>query len=116
MAFTSYDSLLFFLIVFTLYWMARRREWQNVFLLVASYVFYGWVHLWYALLLGLSTLADYELALGIARNRARTRPFMALSLLVNVGCWASSSITTFSARTSSKRWPVSGSGRTRCWY
>ena len=85
MAFTSYDFLLFFLVIFSLYWLARRKEWQNVLLLVASYVFYGWVHPWYALLLGLSTLADYGLSLGIARNRARTRLFMALSLLVNVG-------------------------------
>ena len=62
MIFTSYDFLIFFFIVFILYWLARRREWQNILLLAASYVFYGWVHPWYALLLGLSTLADYGLA------------------------------------------------------
>ena len=44
MVFTSYDFLVFFLIVFILYWLARRRQWQNLILLAASYVFYGWVH------------------------------------------------------------------------
>ncbi len=85
MIFTSYDFLLFFFIVFSLYWLARRRQWQNLLLLAASYVFYGWVHPWYALLLGISTLADYGLALGIARNRTRTRLFVILSLLLNIG-------------------------------
>jgi len=88
MIFTSYDFLIFFFIVFTLYWLARRREWQNILLLVASYVFYGWVHPWYAVMLALSTLADYGLALGIARDRARTRPFVILSLLLNLGVLA----------------------------
>jgi alginate O-acetyltransferase complex protein AlgI len=85
MIFTSYDFLIFFFIVFALYWLARRREWQNILLLVASYVFYGWVHPWYAVMLGLSTLADYGLALGLARNRARTRLFVILSLVLNLG-------------------------------
>ena len=88
MIFTSYDFLIFFIIVFSLYWLARRRQWQNILLLAASYVFYGWVHPWYALMLGLSTLADYGLALGIARHRTRTRLFMTLSLLLNLGVLA----------------------------
>ncbi|HSQ38790.1 MAG TPA: MBOAT family O-acyltransferase, partial [Anaerolineales bacterium] len=85
MALTSYDFLLFFLVVFTLYWLVRRRQWQNMLLLAASYIFYGWVHPWYALLLGLATLADYGLALGIARHRTRTRLFLTFSLLLNLG-------------------------------
>ncbi len=88
MVFTSYDFLIFFIIVFSLYWLARRRLWQNVLLLAASYVFYAWVHPWYALLLGLSTLADYGLALGIARDRNHTRRYVILSLLLNLGVLA----------------------------
>lgn len=85
MVFTSYGFLVFFFIVFILYWLARRREWQNLILLAASYVFYGWVHPWYAVLLGLSTLADYGLALGLARDRTRARRYVTLSLLLNLG-------------------------------
>ncbi len=85
MVFTSYDFLIFFIIVFSLYWLARRRQWQNILLLLASYVFYAWVHPWYALMLGLSTLAEYGLALGIARDRQHTRRYVILSLLLNIG-------------------------------
>jgi alginate O-acetyltransferase complex protein AlgI len=85
MIFTSYDFLVFFIVVFSLYWLARRRQWQNILLLVASYVFYAWVHPWYALMLGLSTLADYGLALAIARTRTRSRLFLTLSLVLNLG-------------------------------
>ncbi|MBI5935100.1 MAG: MBOAT family protein [Chloroflexi bacterium] len=88
MIFTSYDFLIFFLIVFGLYWLARRRQWQNIILLAASYLFYGWIHPWYAALLGLSTLADFGLALGIARHKERSRLTLTLSLLLNLGILA----------------------------
>ena len=88
MIFTSYDFLIFFLIVFSLYWLARRTQWQNTLLLIASYVFYGWVHPWYAILLALSTLADYALALAITRHRERTKRYVFLSLLLNLGVLA----------------------------
>ena len=58
MSFTSLDFLLFFLIVFILYWLRPERRWQNTLLLAGSYVFYGWVHPWYAVMLGVSTLAS----------------------------------------------------------
>jgi D-alanyl-lipoteichoic acid acyltransferase DltB (MBOAT superfamily) len=84
MVFTSYDFLIFFIVVFSLYWLVRRKQWQNILLLAASYIFYAWVHPWYALMLGLSTLADYGLALGITRQREHTRRYLVLSLLVNL--------------------------------
>ncbi|HEY6073612.1 MAG TPA: hypothetical protein VIV15_09520, partial [Anaerolineales bacterium] len=62
MSFTSLDFLLFFPLVFSLYWLVRGSRWQNLLLLGASYVFYGWLHPWYAILLGVSTLADYGLS------------------------------------------------------
>jgi len=88
MNFTEYNFLIFFLVVFISYWLLKRRQWQNLLLLVASYGLYGWAHPWYAIMLGLSTLADYALALGIVQNRARTKWFMTASLLVNVGVLA----------------------------
>ncbi|MBI3172966.1 MAG: MBOAT family protein, partial [Chloroflexi bacterium] len=85
MSFTSYDFLLFFLTVFALYWLARERRLQNALLLAASYVFYGWLHPWYALMLGLSTLADYFIAQGMVKSPERKRSLLWLSLLVNLG-------------------------------
>jgi len=88
MSFTEYNFLIFFIIVFSAYWLIRRRAWQNALLLTASYLFYGWIHPWYAALLGLSTLADYFLALGIAARRERVKRYMALSLAINLGVLA----------------------------
>lgn len=88
MNFTEYDFLIFFFIVIAAYWLLKRHAWQNAFLLVASYVFYAWVHPWYALLIGFSTAADYFLALGIASHREHTKRYVTLSLLLNVGVLA----------------------------
>ena len=88
MAFTEYDFLVFFLILIAAYWLFKRRAWQNALLLLASYVFYAWVHPWNALLIGFSTLFDYFLALGIAARREHARRFLTLSLALNVGVLA----------------------------
>lgn len=88
MAFTSYDFLFFFLIVFTLYWLVRERRWQNLILLIASYYFYGVVQTWYVVMLGLSTVGDYFLARGMEQYPDRRRLLMGLSLLLNLGALA----------------------------
>jgi D-alanyl-lipoteichoic acid acyltransferase DltB (MBOAT superfamily) len=88
MSFTSLDFLLFFLILFILYWLRSERRWQNSLLLAGSYVFYGWVHPWYALMLGASTLADHVLARRIVERPEGTRRYVALSLAINLGVLA----------------------------
>ena len=87
MNFTSYEFLLFFLIVLAAYWLVRRQTWQNLLLLAASYVFYGWIHPWYALLLGLSTLGDYWISLSLEKTEKKSRLVWA-SLILNVGALA----------------------------
>ena len=43
MLFNSFEFLAFLPIVFLLYWgVFRTRRWQNLWVVVASYVFYGW--------------------------------------------------------------------------
>ena len=88
MSFTSFEFLIFFLTVFALYWLARERRWQNALLLLAGYVFYGWVHPWYAFMLGASTLADYFIAHGMVAQPERKRGLLWLSLLLNLGVLA----------------------------
>lgn len=88
MSFTSITFAGFFLAVLALYWLARRKEWQNVILLIASIIFYGWANPWYAVLLGLSTSADFFIALGISRYRAKSRSLLILSLFLNIGVLA----------------------------
>ena len=88
MAFTSYDFLLFYLTVFVLYWVVRERRWQNLILLAASYVFYGWLQPWLTVLLGISTLADFFLARGMDIYPNRKRLLMWISLFINLGVLA----------------------------
>ena len=86
MLFCSREFLLFFVVVFTLYWAmpwARARVWL---LLVASFYFYAcWNH-WLALLICVSTVVDYFLALGIDTwsNPRGRRLLMILSLAGNL--------------------------------
>ena len=43
MNFNSFEFLVFLPIVFVLYWFVfQKREWQNLLIVTASYVFYGW--------------------------------------------------------------------------
>ncbi|MBC7877085.1 MAG: MBOAT family protein [Anaerolineales bacterium] len=88
MAFTSYVFLLFYLTVFVLYWVVRERRWQNVILLAASYIFYGWLQPWLVVLLGVSTLADFFLARGMNAYPNRKLLFIWISLFVNLGVLA----------------------------
>ena len=67
MIFTERIFLLFFAIVFVVYWSLKRRTLRHAFLLVASYVFYGW---WDWRFLGLITaviLTSWATPLLVAR-------------------------------------------------
>lgn len=85
MLFNSYTYLLFLLVVVSLYWSLRRRVWQNAAMLVCSYVFYGWVHPWFCILIAASTLIDYVCARSMEKWRDRGRLFLTISLVGNLG-------------------------------
>ena len=63
--------------------MPRRP--QNLLLLVASYVFYGWVHPWWPVLLFATTFIDYWAARGIAASAERRKLWLWLSIASNLG-------------------------------
>ncbi len=84
MIFHSLDFVGFLLVVVATYWMLPRRA-QNALLLVGSYVFYGWVHPWFCLLIATSTLVDYSCGLGMERWPARKRLLLIVSLCSNLG-------------------------------
>ena len=72
MIFHSLDFLVFFLLVVAAYWGLGHRA-QNVLLLAASYFFYGYVHPWFLILIGTSTVIDYASARGMERRPDRRR-------------------------------------------
>jgi D-alanyl-lipoteichoic acid acyltransferase DltB (MBOAT superfamily) len=70
MLFNSFTFAIFFLIVFGLYWLMRRSyRRQNLLLLLASYVFYGWWDIRFLFLIIISTVVDYSSSLLIDRGR-----------------------------------------------
>ena len=79
MLFNSVIFFLFLTFVFAAYWMIRERRAQNVLLLVASYVFYGW---WDWRFLGLivgCSAVNYWAGGYIAATKVRTKRRMALA-------------------------------------
>jgi alginate O-acetyltransferase complex protein AlgI len=90
MSFTSLTFWVFFLAVLAFYWLTRGKRWQNIILLVASYIFYGWVHPWLAVMLGMSTLIDFFLAIRMNEQDTpnQKHPFLLLSLVLNLGVLA----------------------------
>ncbi|MEE3180509.1 MAG: MBOAT family O-acyltransferase, partial [Planctomycetota bacterium] len=95
MSFTSIAFLFFLPIVWTIYWCLRRRQWQNLLLVCASYVFYGWWDARFCVLMLTSSLVDYVLGLALGPPPAndetgktrlrRRRLLLGLSLGCNLG-------------------------------
>ncbi len=83
MTFHSLVYLVFLCAVLALYWALPRRG-QNILLVLASYVFYGWEHPWFLLPLWASTFVDYGCALAIERFPARRRWFLIISIAASV--------------------------------
>jgi len=89
MLFNSLEFAIFLPIVFTLYWLipTEKIKLQNILLLVASYIFYGWWDYRFLSLLIFSTLVDYIVGLALYKtNNERKRKMLLLtSLTVNLG-------------------------------
>ena len=84
MIFHSLAFFAFFLITLALYWLLPRRP-QNVLLLLASYLFYGWVHLWWPILLFATTVVDYWAARLMGLAPGRRKLWLWLSIISNLG-------------------------------
>lgn len=68
MLFNSFEFIIFLPIVFLLYWYVFKSvKWQNLFVVVVSYVFYGWWDWRFLLLIALTTFCSYESGLMLER-------------------------------------------------
>ncbi|QCW99671.1 MBOAT family protein [Aggregatimonas sangjinii] len=92
MLFNSVAFLVFFVLVFTFYWSVPNKNvrTQNILLLVASYVFYGWWDWRFLSLIAFSTIVDYLLGISIANatNRIRAKRYLLASIFTNLGLLA----------------------------
>jgi len=86
MLFHTWVFFVFFLIVYPVYLLVRRNnQLMNIWLMIASYTFYGWWNPWYLLLLFGTSAIDYLMVLLMERSR-RTRTFwLVISLVSNFG-------------------------------
>lgn len=85
MLFNSLDFAIFLPVCFLIYWflLRDRLQAQNVFLLLASYVFYGWWDWKFLSLIFISTIVDYVIALSI--ERAKRKIYRKMLLFVSLG-------------------------------
>ncbi len=86
MLFNTPEFAVFLAVVFCVYHCLRTRA-QNVLLLVASYVFYGWWDWRFCSLLALSTIVDFVVARSIegSSDARRRRRLLLVSLSANLG-------------------------------
>ncbi len=84
MLFHTWTFVLFFLVVYAVYLAVRRTRFRLPWLLIASYVFYGWWNPLYLALILWSTTVDYLAVLAMSRSRRRT-PWLVASVVNNLG-------------------------------
>jgi alginate O-acetyltransferase complex protein AlgI len=88
MLFNSGVFLKFFAGFLLLYWLVRSNlRARNILIVAASYLFYGWWDYRFLGLILLSSVVDYFVGLGIARQTDphRRKVWLALSIVANLG-------------------------------
>jgi len=89
MLFNSVDFAIFLPIVFVLYWFVTNKnlKLQNLLIVVASYLFYGWWDYRFLALILFSTVVDYTIGVQLSNEDkfARRKLLLWISILVNLG-------------------------------
>lgn len=89
MLFNSFEFLAFLPIVFLLYWFVfRGRQWQNLLIVVASYLFYGWWNWRFLFLIALTSLFSYGSGLLLEHyegQRRKQKWVSAANIVLNLG-------------------------------
>lgn len=88
MLFNSLDFAVFLPIVFVLYWFVvnKQLKYQNILLVVASYVFYGWWDWRFLTLILFSTIVDYAVGLALSKqeNYSKRKILLWISIIINL--------------------------------
>jgi alginate O-acetyltransferase complex protein AlgI len=89
MIFNSIDFAIFLPVVFILYWLVSNKhlKLQNLLIVAASYLFYGWWDWRFLSLIIFSTIIDYSVGIGLSRQEDTTKRKALLwtSIFVNLG-------------------------------
>ena len=88
MLFNSLEFILFLPIVFILYWFVfdRNLKLQNLFIVIVSYIFYGWWNVTFLLLIAFTTLCSCISGLLIehSKNRNQAKIVNTVNILLNI--------------------------------
>lgn len=89
MLFNSIDFAFFLPIVFVVYWFVTHKslQLQNLWIVIASYIFYGWWDWRFLSLILFSTLIDFTVGrlLSAEERPVRRKTLLWISILVNLG-------------------------------
>lgn len=89
MLFNSIDFAIFLPLVFCIYWFIGNRNLkvQNLFIVAASYFFYGWWDWRFLSLIATSTLVDFSVGRGLSHYRTQKarKALLWTSITVNLG-------------------------------
>ncbi len=92
MLFNSFTFIIFLPVVFLLYWFVfKGLKWQNFFVLVASYIFYGWWDWRFLILIVITSLSSYVCGLLIPRYEGRRniqKAISAFNIILSLGILA----------------------------
>jgi alginate O-acetyltransferase complex protein AlgI len=84
MLFHTWPFALFFLVVFAIYVILRKTRFDLLWLLAASWFFYGWINPLYVLLIFYTSLVDYIIG-GQVQESRRPKIWLAASIINNIG-------------------------------
>jgi D-alanyl-lipoteichoic acid acyltransferase DltB (MBOAT superfamily) len=88
MSFASVTFLIFLPIVFLVYWsLHRHHQWQNFFLLLSSYTFYGWWDWRFLILIVITSASSYASGL-LMEHIEHKRRVVAANICLNIGILA----------------------------
>lgn len=98
MLFNSVEYAIFLPIVFAIYWLigylrigdALKLRLQNAFVLIASYVFYGWWDWRFLLLIAFTSLCSWGSGLLISRTKSdkTAKTWLTVNIVINIGILA----------------------------
>lgn len=88
MLFNSYEFLIFLPIVFLFYWFVfRPLKWQNILVVVVSYLFYGWWDWRFLILIAFTSLCSFASGVVLERkegNRSLQKWISAGNIMLNL--------------------------------
>jgi len=87
MLFNSLEFIVFLPLVFMIYWLLKNKlKTQNIFLVIVSYIFYGWWDWRFLSLIAFSSAVDFFVGIGLSKTEEKTKRKLLLmtSIFVNL--------------------------------